>query len=175
MSSTLRSILLVLSLSTLVSSPMSTTASALGTPCWQAPVDGWVIEPFREPPCPWCAGNRGIEYGIDGTQPVRAAGGGVVTFAGQVAGTRYVVVQHSDGWKLTYGKLLGFSARRGDIVLSRSVIGTATNTFFLSLRVDDVYRDPAPYLGVPRGRPRLVPIDGSAARPAPPATWVCSG
>ena len=35
------------------------------------------------------------------------------------------------------------------------------------------YVDPAPFLGERRGRPRLVPVDGRAARPAPPARWRC--
>ena len=175
MPSTLRSVMAALLFSMAISSSVSSNAIALGAPCWQSPVDGWVVEPFREPPCPWCAGNRGIDYGIAGTQHVRTVGGGVVTFAGSVAGTRYVVVEHIDGWRLTYGKLQTLNVRRGAIVGRRSVIGTVRDSFFFGLRVNDMYRDPWPYLGVPRGRPRLVPTDGSASRPAPPASWACDG
>ena len=41
------------------------------------------------------------------------------------------------------------------------------------LRDGDVYLDPAPYLGRLVGRPRLVPDDGTVARPAPPPRLRC--
>lgn len=172
MSSTFRVALFVVLLSLAAPRPLSIVTAA-EAPCWRAPVHGWIIDPFREPPCPWCAGNRGIEYGVNGTQPVRAVSGGVVTFAGSVAGTRYVVVEHVDGWKATYGKLDTSSVIVGDGVARGAVLGAARRTFFFSLRVDDSYRDPWPYLGELRGRPRLIPIDGSAARPSPAPSLVC--
>ncbi len=56
----------------------------------------------------------------------------------------------------------------GDVVAARSVVGTTDGHFHFGLRDGDVYLDPAPYLGRLVGRPRLVPTDGTAARPAPP-------
>lgn len=147
--------------------------AAAAPPCWHPPADAWVIDPFREPPCPWCAGNRGIDFGVAGTQRIRAVGGGVVTFAGSVAGTTYVVIEHPDGWKLTYGRLVRIDVGRGDHVASGATIGLARARFFFGLRVDGAYRDPWPYLGTLRGRQRLVPIDGTPARAAPPASLVC--
>lgn len=152
---------------------VSPAASSAGSPCWKPPVEGWVIDPFREPACPWCAGNRGIDFGISGLQAVRAVAAGTVTFAGTVAGTRYVIVQDRSGWKLTYGKLAAIDVSRGDRVVGGAVLGSVRHEFFFGLRVADVYRDPAPYLGDLRGRPRLIPVDGSEPRPSPAGYWVC--
>ena len=155
----------------LAANPSSVAAAP--PPCWHAPVDGWVVDPFREPPCPWCAGNRGIDFGVSGSRQIRAVGAGMVTFAGSVAGTIYVVVEHPDGWKLTYGRMQSIDVRRGDVVAAMAVLGVARERFFFGLRVGGAYRDPMPYLGRLRGRPRLIPADGSDPRPAPPATLVC--
>lgn len=149
-------------------------AHALGAPpCWEPPVTAWVVDPFREPECRWCPGNRGIEFGVSGRQVVRSVQAGIVTFAGSVAGTRYVVVQHLDGWKLTYGQLTSVAVQRNDRVGGGAVIGSVRDRYFLGLRIDGRYRDPAPHLAELRGRPRLVPTDGRTPRPAPPATWAC--
>jgi len=158
----------------LILSAIPSTASASPPRCWHRPAEAWVVDPFREPPCPWCAGNRGIDFGLQGSHSIRAVGGGVVTFAGQVAGTNYVVVEHADGWKLTYGKLQSMHVGRGDVVAGRAVVGTAVDSYFFGLRVDGTYRDPSPYLGRLRSRPRLIPIDGGALRPGPPATLSCA-
>ena len=73
-----------------------------------------VADPFREPACAWCPGNRGIEYGTGaGRRSCGRRRPATVTFAGVVAGTRYVVVDHADGrLRATYGNLAS-SALRG--------------------------------------------------------------
>ncbi len=147
--------------------------AALAAACWQAPVDGHVTDPFREPPCPYCAGNRGLEYQVGVDADVRAVEAGVVSWAGTIAGTRYVVVRHGDGWRTTYGRLTASSLRTGDPVGRRGVIGTASGSFYFGLRVGEEYRDPAPHLGQLVGRPRLIPLDGTAARLPPPPRLRC--
>ena len=147
---------------------------AAGAPCWRPPVVGEVTDPFREPPCRWCAGNRGLEYSVGSNVPVRAVAGGRVTFAGSVAGVRYVVVELVGGWKVTYGRLERVAVEPGSAVVAGAVLGRASDEFFFGLRVRGDYRDPAPYLGVPRRRPYLVPADGSPGRRPPPVTWRCS-
>jgi murein DD-endopeptidase MepM/ murein hydrolase activator NlpD len=144
-------------------------------PCWHAPVSGVVTDPFRAPPCPYCSGNRGIEYAVERTATVRAVASGTVTWSGSVAGTRYVIVRHANGWRTTYGQLDSTSLSSGDRVLTRTVIGTATRVFYFGLRIGDVYTDPQPFLGRVVGRPRLVPVDGSRARPTPPPRLRCQG
>ena len=142
-------------------------------PCWQPPVEATIVDDFRAPPCVWCAGNRGLEYAIDGTTVVHVAASGRVEFVGAVAGVRYVVVRLSNGWRHTYGKLRSTSLETGDIVLAGGTIGRVTDRFFFGLRIGDDYADPAPHLGVMRARPRLVPIDATPPRPAPPTRPVC--
>ena len=140
---------------------------AIARACWYPPVAGVVVDPFRAPSCTWCAGNRGIEYRVGPNIGVRAAVSGVVSFAGTVAGTRYVVVQSRDGSRITYGRLRSARLAAGDRVLAGTTIATAAGEFFLGLRIGDEYVDPAPYIGRLVGRPRLVPVDGSVARPSP--------
>jgi murein DD-endopeptidase MepM/ murein hydrolase activator NlpD len=140
--------------------------------CWREPVSGVVIDPFRPPDCPWCAGNRGLEYH---TNPgsVRAVAAGLVSFSGTVVGTRFVVVRLANGWQITYGRLAGAAVERGDRVISGSVIGSVRSAFYFGVRVDGRYVDPARYIGRFVGRPRLIPLDGSAARPAPAPRLRC--
>jgi murein DD-endopeptidase MepM/ murein hydrolase activator NlpD len=147
--------------------------SAMASPCWQPPVSGTVAVPFRTPPCWYCAGHRGIEYGVTPTAAVSAVAAGTVTYSGTITGVMYVVVQHANGWKITYGKLLSSNLRRGDRVVARSRIGQATGRMYFGLRIGGEYRDPTPYLGNAVGRHRLVPVDGSPRRPAPTAVWRC--
>jgi len=148
-------------------------STAAAGPCWQPPVVGTVTDPFREPPCRFCAGNRGLEYRVGSGVRVRAVASGTVTWAGTIAGTRYVVVRHVNGWRATYGKLETAAVRTGDVVLEGLSLGVATTEFYFGLRHGDRYVDPAPYLGRLVGRPRLVPIDGSRARHAPPPRLRC--
>lgn len=147
---------------------------AVATPCWQPPVDATVRDPFRPPPCPWCAGNRGLEYDVSPATVVRSAAAGMVTFAGPVAGTLYVVVQLPNGWRLTYGRLAATRLQDGDGVLTGTRIGTTGQQFFFGMRIGDAYHDPARYLGRLVGTPRLIPLDGSAPRAAPPAEPRCA-
>jgi murein DD-endopeptidase MepM/ murein hydrolase activator NlpD len=148
--------------------------SAMAAPCWRSPVSGTVVDPFRAPTCPYCAGNRGIEYGVAPSTAVRAVAAGTVTYSGTIIGVIYVVVRHANGWKITYGELMSTSLRRGDRVAARSLIGRATTRMYFGLRIGLEYRDPSPYLGRAVGRPRLVPVDGSRQRSAPPPVWRCS-
>ncbi len=152
---------------------LATASPAEAAPCWFPPVEGTVTDPFREPPCPWCAGNRGLEFAVSDRVVVRAAASGRVEFVGSVADIGYVVVRLANGWRHTYGRVTSTSSEMGDVVLSGAVIGRASGMFFFGLRIGDDYADPAPFVGVLRGRPRLIPVDGTAARPAPPPQPKC--
>jgi murein DD-endopeptidase MepM/ murein hydrolase activator NlpD len=142
-------------------------------PCWRPPVAGVVTDPFRAPACTWCAGNRGIEYRVEPNDAVSAAATGTVAFAGEVAGIRYVVVELPGGWRHTYGRLAGADVEAGDVVVAGTEIARTTTEFLFGLRIGDDYVDPAPYIGRAVGRARLIPTDGSPARPAPPAQVRC--
>jgi hypothetical protein len=141
--------------------------------CWVPPVVAPVTDPYREPPCRWCAGNRGIEYRLAGNVAIRAAASGRVVFSGTVVGVHYVVIRLANGWRHTYGHLISTSIDVGDAVLAGRDIGRASDIFFFGLRISEDYRDPAPFIGVEWRRPRLVPLDGTPPRPAPPPRLRC--
>lgn len=152
---------------------VSAASNVEAAPCWRPPVEATIVDEFRAPPCVWCSGNRGLEYVIDATTTVRVAASGRVEFVGAVAGVRYVVVRLSNGWRHTYGQLRSTSVGAGDVVLAGGTIGHVADRFFFGLRIGDDYADPAPYIGVMRTRPRLVPVDATPPRPAPPARPTC--
>jgi murein DD-endopeptidase MepM/ murein hydrolase activator NlpD len=147
--------------------------SALVPSCYLPPVAAPVPAPFVAPACEYCPGHRGLEYTTAPGTIVRAAAAGVVTFAGVVVDSRYVVVRHADGISATYGDLAASTLRSGDDVAAGSVVGTATSDLYFGLRRNDVYLDPADYLGVPRHRPRLVPSSGARPRPAARGSVTC--
>ena len=142
-------------------------------PCWLPPVAAAVTDPFREPDCRWCPGNRGIEFGTSPGASVRAVATGRVTYSGRIAGTGYVVVRHADGLRTTYGNVDGRRYSAGDPVVRGSLLGFAGGRVHFGLRDGARYLDPAPYLGRLVHRPRLVPVDGSRGAPAPPPRLRC--
>jgi murein DD-endopeptidase MepM/ murein hydrolase activator NlpD len=142
--------------------------------CYLPPVASPIVDPFRAPECPYCPGNRGLEYQPATGSPVVAATSGVVTFSGVVAGVRYVVVAQSDGRTATYGRLATARVGVRTAVTTGDVVATTTDHFYFGLREGDRYIDPVPFLGVMRYRPRLLPVDESAPRRAPPPTLSCA-
>ena len=144
-----------------------------GRACWTPPVTARVTDPFREPGCAWCAGNRGIEYGTVAGERVSAVATGRVTYAGTIAGRTYVVVRVADGRRVTYGNLASESFDVGDLVIRGQLVGRAAGRFHLGVRVGDRYVDPAPMIGRLVHRPRLVPEDGSPANPGRPPRLRC--
>jgi murein DD-endopeptidase MepM/ murein hydrolase activator NlpD len=139
-------------------------ALAGGPPCLLPPVSGTVTDPFRSPDCTYCAGNRGLEIATSAGSAVVAAAAGTVSFAGLVAGTRYVVVDHGGGYRTTYGKLRSAAVGVGDRVSAGQTVGSASSVTFFGLRLGDTYLDPAPHLAVAEPRPQLVPLDGTNRR-----------
>jgi murein DD-endopeptidase MepM/ murein hydrolase activator NlpD len=102
-----------------------------------------VIDPFRAPPGPFAAGNRGIEYETrPGTAIVTVAAGRVV-FAGPVAGSLHVTVLHEDGLRSSYSYLATVGVAVGDTVRAGEALGTATGRLHLGVRAGDAYLDPA--------------------------------
>jgi murein DD-endopeptidase MepM/ murein hydrolase activator NlpD len=120
-----------------------TAAVAFAAVGYQPPVDAPVVDPFRAPPAPWAAGNRGIEYAtVPGTR-VGAAADGTVVFAGTVGGSLHVVVRHADGVRTSYSFLRTALVHRGDGVVTGEPVGTAGNRLHFGARIGDVYIDPA--------------------------------
>ena len=132
---------------------------------------GWPLNPepavvatFHAPPTPWSAGHRGVDLAAAVGQPVRAAGGGRVTFAGFVAGRGVVVVAHRGGLRTTYepvvpwapvGAAVGRGSRIG--VVARMPGHCAPRTcLHWGLRRGRTYLDPLSL--VERGPPVLLPL-----------------
>ncbi len=82
-----------------------------------------VLAPFGAPEDPFGPGHRGVDLAGAIGQPVLAARGGTVAFAGPVAGHGVVSVQHDDGLRTTYEPLVP-SVRGGDVVSAGTVLGT---------------------------------------------------
>ncbi|MCY4069198.1 MAG: M23 family metallopeptidase [Acidimicrobiaceae bacterium] len=126
-------------------------------PVMRPPVDTPVSDPFRMPENPYGPGNRGIEYDTEPGQLVRAAAAGVVRFAGAVAGSLHVTVDHGAGLRSSYSHLRRIAVRAGASVVRGAPLGIAGERLHFGVRLDDEYRDPGDYIGVRRVRVRLVP------------------
>jgi murein DD-endopeptidase MepM/ murein hydrolase activator NlpD len=136
-----------------------------------APIVAPVIDPFRPPTSPYGPGNRGIEYATVPGSPVVAAADGYVSFAGQVAGSLHVTVQHPDGVRVTASFLATALVVAGARVVQGQVIGTSADRLHVSARRGDVYFDPASLWADGPPHVYLVPLDGGGPiRPGTPRT-----
>jgi murein DD-endopeptidase MepM/ murein hydrolase activator NlpD len=92
---------------------------------WVAPVNGALelTRPFEPPSAPYAAGHRGVDLAGAAGSPVRAAGDGVVVFAGMVAGRPVVSIDHANGLRTTY-EPVDPSVAAGQQVGRGSPIGT---------------------------------------------------
>lgn len=125
-----------------------------GGASWLRPVDGAVVHPFEEPASVYGAGHRGADLAAAPGTPVRAANDGVVSFAGDVAGTLHVTVAHPGGLRTSYSFLSSVAVHTGQAVARGDVVGTSGGAtspadgdhdgtvLHLGLRVGDRYVDP---------------------------------
>ncbi len=128
------------------------------------PINLVVIDQFRAPSCKWCSGNRGIEYRTEPGSIVTAATGGIATFVGNVAGTRYVVIKTintSDNLLVTHGRLQSVSVKSGAVITVGQTIGVAGESLYIGVRVNGQYVDPRQCTGLESvGKPRAVLVAG---------------
>ena len=131
---------------------------------WSRPVDGAVTRPFDPPPDRFGAGHRGADLAGAPGSPVRAAGDGVVVFAGMVAGRPVVSVDHAGGLRTTY-EPVDTSVGAGQPVARGAVLGTlaaghagcpVAACLHWGLRRGEVYLDPLSLLAPPEVR--LLPM-----------------
>lgn len=138
---------------------------------WSPPVAGAPVRPFVDGFGLYeVGGHAGVDYAPAQGSMVSAAGDGTVAFSGLVAGARFVVVDHGDGIRTSYGQLAGSSAGYGDRVERGERLGTsggggmaghADGLFHFGLRVGGAPVDPM-LLFAPvdlTGLVRLVPAD----------------
>ena len=142
---------------------------------WLPPVDGPVVRPFQAPAFAYGPGHRGVDLAAAPGTPVRAAGDGVVSFAGSVAGSLHVVVAHDGGLRTTYAFLAGATVRTGERVTRGQVVGLVGGSgpehepgaLHFGLRLGDRYLDPQRLFEVCdlTQLVRLVPADEIPAEP----------
>lgn len=89
------------------------------------PVDAPVATAFDAPEGEYGPGHRGIDYVVPIGTPVRAAGDGTVTFAGDVAGLRAVTIDHGSGVESTYSGLSRVDLSTGERVEEGRFIGAS--------------------------------------------------
>jgi hypothetical protein len=145
---------------------------------WAFPLAGppLVVHPFDAPRSPWGAGHRGVDLAAAPGTQVLAAGPGVVSYSGRVAGVGVVSVAHPDGTRTTYQPVRPL-VRPGERVLAGTPIGRLGTVGSHCLpsaclhwgrRRGDTYLDPMALVG--GGPVRLLPVwrpAGSASAPAP--------
>jgi murein DD-endopeptidase MepM/ murein hydrolase activator NlpD len=119
-----------------------------------------VVRAFAPPPQPWLPGHRGVDLAAEVGDGVRAAGPGVVVFAGDLAGRGVVSIAHPGGLRTTYEPVSPLVAV-GDEVSAGTVIGEVVAghvgcpvaaCLHWGARHGDVYLDPVALVGPPRLR-----------------------
>ncbi|MEU3455069.1 M23 family metallopeptidase [Micromonospora sp. NPDC006766] len=132
------------------------------------------VRRFDPPPQPWLPGHRGVDLAADPGVEVRAAGAGMILFAGPVAGRPVVTVGHADGLRTTYepvrpglpvGAQVATGTPIGDL-LAGHLGCPAEACLHWGLRRGEEYLDPLALLGL--GAVRLLPVDAPAADVAGP-------
>ena len=140
-------------------------ATVVPGPRFRWPLDGTptVVRAFDPPAQPWLPGHRGVDLAGAPGAPVRAAGAGMVRFAGSVAGRGVVSVDHPGGLRTTYEPVTavvhaGDRVGPGDLLgrLDAGHPGCAVDAcLHWGLRRGDDYLDPLALLGL--ARVRLLP------------------
>lgn len=137
--------------------PVVLPPGAVGTHRW--PVSGPVVGTWQASANPYGPGHRGVDLAVAIGDPVAAMAGGIVGFAGVVAGRAWVSIDHPDGLRTTVGPLAVVAVSAGDPVRQGQVVGTAaatahadarllrTGRLHVSARVAGTYADPVPLVG----------------------------
>lgn len=87
--------------------------------------------------------------------PVVALRDGVITFAGPVARTVYVVQEVAPRVVITYGRLLQPAVARGDLARRGDIVGWVAKRLYVGVRIMGRYVDPR--VGLAARAPMLVP------------------
>jgi len=130
---------------------------------WPLAGNPTVTRRFDPPARRWLPGHRGVDLAGSPGAVVRAAGAGVVAFAGFVAGTGVVSIDHTGGLRTTYQPLAP-AVSAGDRVAAGDPIGVldpghagcpVPACLHWGVRQGQSYLDPLSLLGL--GRLRLLP------------------
>ncbi|HEX6337798.1 MAG TPA: peptidoglycan DD-metalloendopeptidase family protein [Jiangellaceae bacterium] len=159
-------------LATAAAVPAAVAVPAAGAPGpWTWPLghaEAAIVHAFDPPDEPWRPGHRGVDLAGTEGSAVYAAGTGVVTYAGLVAGVGVVTVTHGE-LRTTYQPVAA-AVGVGQHVEAGQKIGTLDVTsshcapsacLHWGLLRGDVYLDPTSLI-TPAGRPRLLPLGPSS-------------
>jgi murein DD-endopeptidase MepM/ murein hydrolase activator NlpD len=133
-----------------------------------------MVRGFEPPARPFGPRHLGLDFAVPPGTPVRAAGDGVVVFAGRVGrGAFAVAVEHAGARRTTYAYLTQAGVRPGAPVRRGAVVGVSgaagpghgPGVVHFGYRVGGRVQDPAVLLRVAAPRISLAPLD----RPACPA------
>ena len=149
---------------------------------WRWPLDGApaVSRPFKAPAHRYAAGHRGADLAGSPGAPVRAAGDGLVSYAGLVAGRGVVVVVHGD-LRTTYEPVRALVGV-GDLVAAGEVVGVlepghvgcpVLACLHWGLRRGEDYLDPVRL--VAPGPVRLLPVGGAVGGAGPTGAAPAAG
>jgi murein DD-endopeptidase MepM/ murein hydrolase activator NlpD len=135
--------------------PFSAATGGIPYGTYRWPVHGAVIRPFEPPANQFSAGHRGIDIAAPFGTPIRAPADGIVSFAGAVAGSLFISIDHAAGIRTSYSWVSDISVTKGQVVRAGEVIGKTgqghpgsdrTHLHF-SVRLDGTYIDPMLLLG----------------------------
>ncbi len=116
-------------------------------PAWRLPTHGRIVRPFDPPESRWSRGHRGVDLAVRPDAPIRAAGSGIVVFAGTLAGRGVVSIEHSPGVRTTYEPVRA-RVTRGERIRIGQVIGVHEpdrrhpTSLHWGLRIHGSYADP---------------------------------
>lgn len=151
---------------TLCLGPVSDPQVPRGQGVWPLSPRPEVVQGFDAPDSPWGSGHRGVDLAGTPGQPVLAALGGQVTFAGRLAGRGVIVVSHGPT-RTTYEPVTA-TVTVGDLVPAGGVLGVLDTTLshcapaaclHWGWRRGEAYLDPLDLVGA--GKVRLLPLQGS--------------
>ncbi len=147
--------------------PSADPSPSYGRYAW--PVRGPVLRSFEPPESTFGPGHRGIDIGAAFGTRVVASASGLVAFAGPVAGSLFVSIDHPDGVRTTYSWLSEISVRAGSAVGRGEAIGStgsghpgsASPHLHFGARIGSTYIDPMLLLerGSIVGLVHLAPLD----------------
>jgi murein DD-endopeptidase MepM/ murein hydrolase activator NlpD len=148
---------------------------------WAWPLAGTpvVVRPFQPPVTRFGPGHRGVDLAGTPGATVLAAGPGVVSFAGYVAGVGVVSISHAGGLRTTYepvapsvvaGTTVTLAEPIGRLLSGHGDCGPGRWCLHWGLLQRGVYRDPLTL--VRRGPVRLLPL--TTAAPAQAAVMLSS-
>ncbi len=140
----------------------STPAPANSAPAtwqWPVPAPHHLVHPFDPPVHDWLPGHRGVDLSAPAHALVYATGGGVVTFAGELAGRGVIVIAHNSqnsntsnrGILRTTYEPVDPVVGTGESVIAGQVIGALQTHDFHCL-------SPCLHLGLKRGATYLNPL-----------------